>query len=1140
MAAKPLRYLTIEHAENAKLERSPNIVLKQQAQNHEPQLEPLLDGHQKLYSFFQPGLSGGTHEINVVQTISATKDGKKQDLGQKPSQKIFTVESPRYSLPEGCVHSANPAEGEKAPAEMLPSVVFSDPHLPWERTIPFHEGMKEDREAMPWVALLVFDQDEVHIAAEHMSGPSCIFAGIDIFKTAHPEGQPEKPIPQSSTSAITMSLSDLNKVKTNNAGIIASPVPVDNKDDTKTMLDVVFVRPKTFNQLAATFENGAPKVGQTETDLSRYKYLSHVRHVKTKGMATSAGTESKGLFSVVLSHRLGPLSQDQPRAAIAHLVSLEGWQGMDLAGSGAKYVALNTLYSWTYTAMPMKSFNLRRAFQHIGDNLSVLRAPEEMMTKLKKNGTPMALNLSQRMKDGFTLKKYRTQTGEPTTAFFRGPLQPSCPRHPFTPKWTSMSNSGINLQILDPDTGMLDITYSAAWNLGKSMALADAVFTTALARLRKLVFAPALNSGKKNELRNLGAFVSKTETLSTIADSLTTLKALANKSESGVPQPPAEQRWKMNAASKVVDLALSNVSVNTTVKNASIRKARKLAGSLATGDEEPEFASELFNELNKPFSSDWMIVLSWVLDRMFLFGIPPQYLIVDQKFLPQESMKFFYIDPNWIDSLIDGALSLANTIDQDDDFIRRAIKSAINVYLNKDDVQTGFRPQIPSYGLFFRSDIISQYPDIKIEAPFPKGSDFKGTPILRHTIISEGLLLCLFDRAPGKAELSELKFTQPPHQQTFAVGAEIQEDQLAIQYKKAYSVTQSTTDLDYSGFADRTVFRDGHEGPKLFFWGENDEARMLVMDAWAKDVLDALTGPKGMPPTQFKDDLTTSALVGVQLGTPIYQLAIQASQTEATKQPAVAAPTRELAMLGAVVPALEMVPVRAARMQMQMRAQSVFEVPNLLGIEIMDRAPHLPAFSAVESIESRPVAEIGGSEQVGFYEYMIGPIDADIKKCGELSYTGKPEDLVFSILRKPRENDSMYPPWFLLEILITVKFGKPISLPNVASNLMPGYDGPGPSMLSNMRYNVLAERNDSELQLRIVSRSARGGSIQDQVRDCSFLLPLVEVHKLSADKNIKIEFEESYALRDDAKPDEPTPLNPIKDKFYVTLLGVAS
>ena len=67
-----------------------------------------------------------------------------------------------------------------------------------------------------------------------------------------------------------------------------------------------------------------------------------------------------------------------------------------------------------------------------------------------------------------------------------------------------------------------------------------------------------------------------------------------------------------------------------------------------------------YNEINTPYSVDWMLVLRFVLDLYYLINVPVHYLLTDPSHLPDESLRFFYVDQNWINALVDGALSLGN------------------------------------------------------------------------------------------------------------------------------------------------------------------------------------------------------------------------------------------------------------------------------------------------------------------------------------------------------------------------------------------------------------------------------------------------------------------------------------------------
>ena len=49
----------------------------------------------------------------------------------------------------------------------------------------------------------------------------------------------------------------------------------------------------------------------------------------------------------------------------------------------------------------------------------------------------------------------------------------------------------------------------------------------------------------------------------------------------------------------------------------------------------------------------------WLARLCLLEGLPFDVLVPDARMLPEESIRFFFLDQNWVDSLVDGALSVA-------------------------------------------------------------------------------------------------------------------------------------------------------------------------------------------------------------------------------------------------------------------------------------------------------------------------------------------------------------------------------------------------------------------------------------------------------------------------------------------------
>lgn len=51
-------------------------------------------------------------------------------------------------------------------------------------------------------------------------------------------------------------------------------------------------------------------------------------------------------------------------------------------------------------------------------------------------------------------------------------------------------------------------------------------------------------------------------------------------------------------------------------------------------------------------------LVKWLTKLKLLYGVPFNYLVPDNSFLPPETIRFFTIDPDWMSALIDGALSI--------------------------------------------------------------------------------------------------------------------------------------------------------------------------------------------------------------------------------------------------------------------------------------------------------------------------------------------------------------------------------------------------------------------------------------------------------------------------------------------------
>lgn len=329
-----------------------------------------------------------------------------------------------------------------------------------------------------------------------------------------------------------------------------------------------------------------------------------------------------------------------------------------------------------------------------------------------------------------------------------------------------------------------------AWQVGRTLALGDEGFTAALGRVRTMIQEPAMREAKRDIVNSNGAnLLSREELLADLAGMVDNLSAVQLASDGGEgasfePGGP-KKRWFRHRLTRreIPSLSYTSAAVKERYPGAALAAATALAASTD---------GSVFNKTNDPVSTDWMVVLSWLVDRMYLAGVPAHYLISDPSHLEPESLRFFYIDPNWVDALLDGALSLGNHLGFDQD--RVAIKKALNLYVQSTD-NSPTSPEIPTYGFYLRSDLVTMFPDLRVTTlpprpPLLPNGPPDRAPLLRHEIVADGVMMGLFDQLPGSAEFSSLVFTQPPHQQRFAAGFLLEQAKLGVEVKRQYTATR--------------------------------------------------------------------------------------------------------------------------------------------------------------------------------------------------------------------------------------------------------------------------------------------------------------------------------------------------------------
>jgi hypothetical protein len=366
----------------------------------------------KFLQFHQPALADGDYEITVTQTV---KIADHPDIGAFTSTKYFTVAGDRFELKPTDIHAVFPPDGNLGRhTNVLPHIILNRSTLPWERTAEsYAKGEHEEVTGVPWLALLLFDDDE-------------------------------RPEPQTFT---------LGKLKTPAASVKFPDIKLEtgqHDEDAVTWIDVP--------------RNRLEKIMPSIVEL---KLLAHVRH-RTDGETEPSGDE----LAVIIANRL-------PKAGAvttAHLVSVEARFAKNDAheftfnyqkAAENDLIRLVTLKSWSFSCEdPKKDFK------------------QQLLDLNKKAGGPATLRLprsvpaaDQLLARGYVPVPHYFRRGDETASWYHGPLIPD----KATPTGLKLpARTSDELVRYDTKLAMFDVSYAAAWELGRLLALQDKAFATSL------------------------------------------------------------------------------------------------------------------------------------------------------------------------------------------------------------------------------------------------------------------------------------------------------------------------------------------------------------------------------------------------------------------------------------------------------------------------------------------------------------------------------------------------------------------------------------------------------------------------------------------------------------------------------------
>ncbi|RWA84410.1 hypothetical protein [Mesorhizobium sp.] len=381
---------------------------------------------------YQPQWQSGDYTVTATQNVGSTDC---QSFSDSFSATLtFSVLGPRFSLPPDRIHTQFPPPGDNGEySNVLPHLVLTDRTLPWQRSpgdapSGFQTpSIPTDTAVYPWLALLVFDQSD--------PAPTVAAGTIaDLLPDGLPSGTVSYPDLEDSL--------EYGECTSQNGSAVYLPC------------QYIDVPGPLFSAITPSY-----------CDLY---WLAHARKVEPKRAAlkaTKRGRAAQTELSVVVANRLPTPGS----TALCCLVSLEGLGPLlpPAAQNADTTVRLAVLSSW--------SFGCADNSETFGDYFAALNQDPATLQRPCPD-TVQSIDVQQALAMGYTAFNHLTRQGGSTVSWYRGPLLPYWNQPVLAPPF----GAADALMRYDPQTGMFDTSYAAAWQLGQLLALADKNFATTL------------------------------------------------------------------------------------------------------------------------------------------------------------------------------------------------------------------------------------------------------------------------------------------------------------------------------------------------------------------------------------------------------------------------------------------------------------------------------------------------------------------------------------------------------------------------------------------------------------------------------------------------------------------------------------
>lgn len=767
----------------------------------------------QFFDNYLPKLEADEYTITITQT--ATSSDTTNPLDQTfTAVQTFSVIAPRFAIPPQDVQSVFPPRNASGTFDQnFAHVVLNERTLPWERLIV--EG-DLSLKGIPWMALLLFAESEIlppagAVAPTSLTNPTLVATlpvtppstGVDSLLTpSNPAilgpAVKTEPTDEGSCQAIDIPLATFTQVTPRLAELsfLAHARQLDEAMQHKTTDQA-----SGDGWFSVVMGNRFPTPSQNSATPARYiahlvslegfsQYLvdqpawpSGITTVRLASLLSWSFIclPEEGDFARLATNLIsGPIGTPQVTSGGSGYTSQPTVSVSGGGGSGALVAA--TIADGAVTALAVMDGGSGYSTAPtitisggggsgatgtvtplaVGGNSLLLRLP--FTGTSQDPGSPGAWAQAA-LQLGYAPLAYDTRVGDSTFGWYHGPFVPQ-PIQPFSAGQPFASSAAATLY--DQNSGTFDLSYAAAWETGRMLSLAARAQGTSRMTLNKAMRKSVNTLRERMRLGHAPQLALRAD-----ADTLNAAVKPKGPSRSFVSWMGSDLGARLPAPGKKAHTASAkHVSGQTTLA------AQAPAAELRSLGQNTGVSALLSVHLTAAFQEpQFSVVLDFLAGLRLLEGLPFTTLVPNAAMLPQESIRFFYVDPNYLNALTDGANSIGLQTTRDlaqSHAVRAPLHNAVRaraqalrprrIKRSLAAAAASDNASDPVAGFLLRSALVSGWPGLEVKA---YGKIANSDPLrpdpnsliapLRMERLAPDVLLCLYPNVPAWVELDEPK-----------------------------------------------------------------------------------------------------------------------------------------------------------------------------------------------------------------------------------------------------------------------------------------------------------------------------------------------------------------------------------------------